>query len=366
MKMFDIIRAALFTPTPWGWGLPILVTGAPGEGKSSVAAAVCEATSMPYVLLSPGETGEAYFGAVPAVTGGVIDYPRPGWTDEVAVGGAVIVDEIRTAPIIIRPALLGLTLDRRVGGHSLGRDVAVIALSNSAEDSPNGLPLDPPQANRFVHISWGEMTGAETGAVVCRQLTSGGRVVPEGGSSWVALRKEMLERAPAVMAEVGAMIEQFLAENQQWARRRPAEGEGDGPWPSPRSWALAGCGIAAARLHGLGESGERLFGAGAVGAAAYAALRAWAMYRGLPSASALVSGGVWHGVAAARSDQVAYVLDGVVALTTDTTADYVINLLLDWSQWHREIVAAKIAALIPSHRGALMTATIRRCAAVLG
>jgi hypothetical protein len=367
MNMSDIIRAVIFTPTPWGWGVPCLFTGAPGEGKSSVAAAVAEAHGMPYVLLSPGETGEAYFGAVPAVVGGVVDYPRPGWTDEVAVGGLVIVDELRTAPVVLRPALLGLTLDRRVGGHALGRDVAVIALSNSADDSPNGLPLDPPQANRFIHIPWTVMNGAETGAMVRAQLVQNKSRIVEGGlSDWQAFRRILATRASEVYAGVGAEIESFLSAHPQWARVRPKDGEGDSPWPSPRAWSLAACGMAAARLHGLGPAGERMLINGAVGAQAGAALWAHAAYRDLPSVTDLLTGRVTWNASGARTDQVAYMADAVMKAATAENCEIAFECLLGWATHHKEAVAPKIAAMVPTFKANLSISLARRIMTVTG
>lgn len=339
--MAEILRALLFTPTPWGWGIPTLVTGAPGEGKSSVAVDVCRSVGAPYVLLSPGECGEAYFGAVPAVQDSRITYPRPSWTDGVADGGVVIVDELRTAPLTLRPALLGLTLDRRVGGHAMGRNVAVLALSNSAEDSPNGLPLDPPQANRFLHIAWQALSGSETGDVVARQL-AGHTIIPTSELGWRELRADIESRAPAALKAAGAAVSEFLAAHPMWARKKP-EKDGDCAWPSPRSWALAGCALAAASLHDLSAHCSHTLLAGAVGDQAAAAYVQHQSTKDLPSVRDLLSGKVQWDASTARPDQIAYLTSGLATAVTASNALRVAELLLAWAPYHRNACVHALA-----------------------
>ena len=95
-----ILHAAMFCPTPEGFfGLPILLWGPPGIGKTGMIRAFARSTGLPYERLSPAERGEGQFGVVP-VPGedGRLHYPPPDWSQKFERGGILFVDEINTAP----------------------------------------------------------------------------------------------------------------------------------------------------------------------------------------------------------------------------------------------------------------------------
>lgn len=161
MGQKEIIKAAFFTPTNKGWGLPLLLEGEPGTVKTAQIEMICDEYGLPCETLSPGERGEAAFGCTPMPVqvgeNTYMDYPRPVWTmkfdeDSESDGrGVVFVDEITLAQGGAKAALLGLLLDKRIGGHYLGRGVRVIGAHNTADDSA-GDDLTAAAANRVGHI----------------------------------------------------------------------------------------------------------------------------------------------------------------------------------------------------------------------
>ncbi len=93
-----ILHAALFCLAPEGfWGLPLIIWGDPGTGKTSFLKDSAKRTSMAYERLSPAERGEGQFGVVPVPhTDGFLHYPAPAWAQRFDNGGVLFLDEINT------------------------------------------------------------------------------------------------------------------------------------------------------------------------------------------------------------------------------------------------------------------------------
>src|SRR3990167_2013961 len=93
-----ILHAAFFCRGPNGrLGLPILLWGDPGSGKTHNVARAVRRTTLPYYRLSPGERGEGQFGVVPVPgADGFLHYPAPDWASQLddRNGGVIFLDEI--------------------------------------------------------------------------------------------------------------------------------------------------------------------------------------------------------------------------------------------------------------------------------
>lgn len=262
---YDRIAAiALFTPmTGAGYCPPILWTGLPGRAKTAKAAKWAKDHNLKFLHLSPGMKGEGYFGVVPVPTtlpDGrlVLTFPANKDIQEMCdLGrGVILLDELRTAPSVIRPALLGTLQERYFGDLRLPPGVRIMAASNGVKDALNGRPLSPPEANRLCHIKW---HGFEASDMREYHVSSSDehpfadRAEPDY-ADW----SEFEKREQAILA--ARTPARRMAATQVWTfvQRRPhVDKDGkhvgdsihmmpppgseacDGPWPSERTWTGA-------------------------------------------------------------------------------------------------------------------------------
>lgn len=272
-----ILHCAFFTPISRNrWGLPLLLWGPPGVGKTAVINSLGKRFGLPVEVLSPGERGEGAFGVVPVPTAGPVSrskakeaseedslrlsYPAPDWTDKVNRGGIVFVDEMTCAPPALQPPLLGLIQERRIGSHTLGPRVRVLGAANPPEQAAGGWDLAPPVANRLGHITWG---APEVDAWSDWLLGGGGDEEVEAIDS---LKEEARVSAhwEVAFARAKGLASAFLKRRPELLMKQPQSGDPNASkaWPSPRSWENAVRSMAAGEVHELnGEDFDDLVGA---------------------------------------------------------------------------------------------------------
>jgi MoxR-like ATPase len=285
-----IMRAALFTPTRSGWGLPLLFWGPPGVGKSDIIEGVAASHGFPCEVLSPGERGEGAFGVTPMPDAdGYISYPPPRWSAQFTseAGGLVFLDEINTAPPAIQAAMMGLLLKRRIGGSVLDGRTRMMGAANDVADSAGGWDLAPPVANRLGHLPWEAPSESEW-------------------TDWLMASDEGVQSStPAEQQEKAVMA----AWNESWSRQRglvagfirskpdalhkqPPTGspEASKAWPSHRSWEFATRALASAKVNGLTEADGDMFAAAFVGSGIIGELITYRAAADLPDPTALLDG----------------------------------------------------------------------------
>ncbi len=147
---------ALQTPAPKGQaGIPVLIWGRPGVGKSSFVDSL-QRDDFPVLTLIASIHDPTDFSGLPVFKEEKVHYAQPGWLDHFAdkEEGLLFLDELTTAPPAVQAALLRVVLERRVGFHRLPDGVRVVAAANPAGMMVGGWELNPPLRNRFVHIQW--------------------------------------------------------------------------------------------------------------------------------------------------------------------------------------------------------------------
>ena len=158
-------------------GLPCLLWGAPGVGKTSrinkvakklgfynkdltVLASVRAASDFLGLPIPSDDTIEIEGAQVPS-----LKFAPPVWAVEAAKHAAntgdpndekavVFFDEFTTAGPKVMAAMLRVIHERVVGEFTLPSNVVVVAAANPPAMSPGGIDLKPPVANRFVHLYW--------------------------------------------------------------------------------------------------------------------------------------------------------------------------------------------------------------------
>lgn len=236
---------------------PVILWGAPGQGKTSVLEAVATTTNrqLRVVLASIREPSD--FAGLPYPENGRTTLLAPDWAQDIAETGDGILffDEISTAPPATQAAMLRVALDRVAGDLYLGDDVSIVAAANPPEIAADGWDLAAPMANRFVHLDW-----SLPAEVVRDGFTLGWPEVPVP-----QVDPEALE---AAIAEAKLLIGSFIGARPDHTTRVPnATSEAGRAFPTPRSWEMAATLYGYAVAAGASGTARRLLLNGCVGEA---------------------------------------------------------------------------------------------------
>ena len=334
-NMLEILRPAPFTPGYKGrWGLPLLLHGSPGIGKSSIIESVLGGAGL-YVetILASIREPQDFLG-FPIPVDGVMRYAAAEWTERVSqVGSAVVnLDEINTAPPAVQAALLRLVLDGVCGDVVLPHVVRFIAAQNSTEEAAGGWDLAPPLANRFGHLDWVAPT---VDAWTDWLLDADQFEQPAKGAA--ATLEEAVTRAwgPA-WARARGKAAGFLKRTPTNLFRMPDVNspQASKAWPSPRSWEAAARTLAASEIHQLTEDERYHFMGAFIGDAVVMEFAEWETKADLPDPEELLDGKVKWTHNPRRLDITAAVLTSWGALIIPAIAA------------HREARAAKYWELV--------------------
>jgi MoxR-like ATPase len=301
MSMHRIIHSLVFTPIHSGqrftgrWGLPGMFVAGPGTAKSSIIQQVAAAAGMPCETLSPGERGEGAFGAIPVPVDGVITYPLPEWAlqfvrikdgavDPDGEAGLVFIDEANTGGPHIEPALLGLTLDGRIGGSQLPNRVRRLGAMNEAADAAGGWDLSPALCNRFGWYKWQAPTEVEWSSY---WLGNGADALPTMNAE--DEEKRVLAAWPNAWAEAVGSVSAFIQRSESDVLNGTPQ-PGERAFPTRRSVANAMHALASAKVHGLSPDDTSTLVKGFVGEAWWLAYNAFIENMSVPNAADVLDG----------------------------------------------------------------------------
>jgi len=249
-KGAEELLIALQTPSPKGhMGIPALLWGSPGEGKSSFVESL-RRDDFPIVTLIASIHDPTDFSGLPVHLNGQVRFAPPEWTfafDETGQG-ILFLDELTTAPPSVQAALLRVVLERKVGFRPLPKGVRVVAAANPPDQILGGWELSPPLRNRFVHIRW-ELSGE----IYQKALRDG-----FGQTSLPTIDLDAHAEARNFWR---MMVEVFLRRNPNLAKTSPSEEEY--AFASPRTWDFAIALAASCDLLGKapkpGQKGSEVF-----------------------------------------------------------------------------------------------------------
>ena len=237
-------------------GLPTLIWGPPGVGKTAHIQAMAEALDLHLEVVLASIREPSDFSGLPVIHEGMVNMAPPQWAQRLIKAGKAMLflDEISTAPPAVQAALLRVILDRTVGDVALPDRVAIVAAANPPEQAAGGWELSPPLANRFVHLQWTTYASQWIAGFLAGWPTPTIQRVP----------KDWKSRIPEIKAVVTAFI-----------HRRPnlllaipeSEAEAGKAWPSPRTWEYATKALAAAKACGANREVELDLLSGCVGEA---------------------------------------------------------------------------------------------------
>lgn len=328
-------------------GIPTILWGGPGEGKTSVvtATAVELGLHLEVVLASVREPTD--FAGLPVVNGGRVSLAPPDWAQRLAESErpAVFFDEVSCAAPATQAALLRVCCDRVVGDLALPANTVILAAANPANIAADGWELASPMANRFCHLDW-----RLPADVVATGFLEG----------WPA------PRVPVLPDDLKPFRAQALAQISSYLRVRPGDVsvlpkdpvQAGRAFPTPRTWEYAAQLMAVCAASGVSEEVRRVVVSGVVGEAAALQLLTYLAELDLPDPEAVVADPDSLKLPE-RGDRAYAILAAVVAavlsdLTPERWAAGVRAVSQAAVQGHADVGAAAMAALVrkrPSVRG---------------
>lgn len=151
----ELLAIILGTPGPGDRhiGLPALLWGAPGAGKTSAIEAALHQMNWGFQVLSP-QHDEVSYGMVPVIdqaTKRVTCYP-PDWIDKLGNDSCVVLDDLTSSSPSVQAAQLRLLTHRETASVQLPTGCRLIGIANPPKEGTNARPLDDATANRLIHV----------------------------------------------------------------------------------------------------------------------------------------------------------------------------------------------------------------------
>ncbi|GAA2209672.1 MoxR family ATPase [Nonomuraea monospora] len=288
-------------------GVPTLLWGSPGTGKTSAVVALADSLNWPIEVVIGSIREPSDFAGLPVISDGTVRLTPPAWAQRLATAGhgLLFLDELTTAPPAVQAAMLRVVLERVVGDVRLPDKVQVVAAANPPEEAADGWDLAPPLANRLVHLNW-----PVDGRQIARGLAVGFPAPSLSGFAQPPSREQVVEARATVAA--------FLEVRPTLALRVPsnggtATGAGSQGWPSPRSWEATAKLMAACKAAGAAAEVLAVLVTGAVGEGAALEFLSWLEHLDLPDPTAVLANPDAFDLPH-RSDRAFAVLTSVVAV----------------------------------------------------
>jgi hypothetical protein len=335
-------------------GVPTILWGGPGEGKTSVVTATAAALDLHLEVVLASVREPTDFAGLPVVNGGRVSLAPPDWAQRMVEAGergqrpAVFFDEVSCAAPATQAALLRVCCDRVVGDLPLPRDTVILAAANPASVAADGWELAPPMANRFCHLDW-----RLPADVVATGFLEG----------WPEPRVPVLpDDMSAARAQARAAVSSYLRVRPTDVSVMPKDPvEAGRAFPTPRTWDYAAQVLAVCDAGGVSDDVRRVVLAGVIGSAAALQFLVYRSELDLPDPEDVLADPDSL-VLPERGDRAYAVLAAVVAaVLADCTADRwsagVIAVSSAAKQGQADVGAAAMAALVrnrPSVKGVVV------------
>ena len=323
----NVLKAVWFTPGYGSndrrtvWGLPLMLVGDPGTGKTAMVCAEAAALGLGVKVNIASISDPTDYGGIPVAPDDGSRWAKmlmPQWAREVFVdwkgGGVLVFDEFTTVPQSVQAALLRVVLERYVADERLPDRVRVVAAMNPPEQAAGGCPLSLPMVNRFGHFTVQPADMADWFSILR------GEFYAEQPLDADAEEARVLAAWPAAYGQALSLVQGFLTRRPDAAQRTPKVGtpQAEAPWTSRRSWEFAARALAAATVHGLdGDERDSLLSA-YLGDATAVEFVAWLRDADLPDPAQVLDGYVQWIAKTHRPDRTLAFVTGATTLVLRT------------------------------------------------
>jgi MoxR-like ATPase len=253
-------------------GVPVLLWGSPGTGKTSAVCALGDALGWPVEVVIGSIREPSDFAGLPVVISGAVRLAPPAWAQRLCAAerGLLFLDELTTAPPAVQAAMLRVVLERVVGDVTLPAAIRVVAAANPPEQAADGWELAPPLANRLVHVDW---------PVEAKRVAQG-LAVGFPRPTFAGLDQPP-EQAIALSAR--AAVAAFLQVRPALVLQVPSTAaSASRGWPSPRSWEAVAKLLAACEVARASAEARAVLVTGAVGEGPGLEFLSWLEHADLP------------------------------------------------------------------------------------
>ncbi len=223
-----------------------VIVGPPGVGKSRMLDLIanmlgsrCDKCDTSAELLIASIRDQTDFSGMPMIIKGEFQLAGMPWTrhvcqmaDELEGRGAkyviVFLDELSNTPVSLHGPLMQVVLDKRCGDVTLPKATRFMLAMNPPEQAAGGWNISPPLANRMLWLPYTVDLDAWAEGMIggFRNVTS----VPIAPEGWE------VGHIPA-MIQIAAFLKRFPQHFNCMPKEEDAR---SGPWPSSRTWDMAG------------------------------------------------------------------------------------------------------------------------------
>jgi len=292
--------------------IPVLLWGAPGEGKTAVVESAVQAGwHVETLIVSHYEPSD--FAGLPVIgADGSVTLAPPGWAKRLAaVDGPSIAffDEFSTASPALQAAALRPLTHFEVGALQLPPTVSFVAAANPADVAASGWELAAPTASRFVHLDWALPMEVYAECLITEAWPSL-PVYPAPPNQTVAQGRQRV------------LVSGFLRARENQISAIPADAAARGrAFPTPRTWDYATRLAAFAMAIGAPKEVLRLLVTGCIGDVTAHEFLAWSAAQDLPDPEDLLADPHGFDFTGLRPDRVYVTLQSILAaVVRDTTS----------------------------------------------
>lgn len=135
--------------------LPIMITGAPGIGKTAIVKQACEMLECELIIAHPVVDDPIDYKGLPALIDGKANFIPLGNLRrllEATVPTVFFMDDLGQAPMAVQASAMQLILARELNGQKISNFVTFLAATNRKEDKAGVAGILEPVKSRFVAI----------------------------------------------------------------------------------------------------------------------------------------------------------------------------------------------------------------------
>lgn len=308
-------------------GVPTILWGAPGVGKTSWLEALGETMDAEVFTVIGSTKDPADIGGMMTMEGNLIP---PIWAAKIrqrsldGLQSVLFLDEFSSMMPIVHAAMLRVVKDKIAGDCNFdpaiddhgnptryrGHAVHVVCAANPSKQGAQAIDLPPPAANRMLHIDW----------VQPDVLTYGlGLILGWPKPRLQALPEDWRESREAFSAKND--IATFVKNTGKSSLFKYPEGDTADQtgraWPSPRSWQMATEALGAARACGASVEVQEILLSGCVGGEISSLLKVFLSERDLPNPEDLLNDPTSWVPKEGRTDLLWRVLGSVISAVED-------------------------------------------------